>query len=330
VQSLDEEKIMMIQKPHIYGPVPSRRLGRSLGVDFVPFKTCTYDCIYCHLGRTTTKTIKRKNYIPVGAILKEIKEKLEKITTPDYITLAGSGEPTLHSGIAKIIAGIKEISPVPVAVLTNGSLLWLPEVRHALSGADLVLPSLDAGSEETFLRVNRPHRGIPFRQMVEGLCSFRERFKGPVWLEVFITGGITDSDDEVSKIRDLTERIAPEWIQLNTAVRTPAEAYAGPVPKERMEEIATFFGPRCEVIADYTVVHESGGFFSTREDVLALLRLRPCSIDDISAGLALHRNETVKYVQELVDMKQIQSEKRRGTWLYSGFRMIKTEGENEE
>ena len=306
------------KKIYTFGPVPSRRLGRSLGIDFVPFKTCTYDCIYCQLGVTTTKTIDRREYFPVGAVLKEIEEKLKRVSRPDYITLSGSGEPTLYSRISDIISGIKEFSDIPVAVLTNGSLFWIDEVRSAISGADLIIPSLDAGSEETFLRVNRPHRGILFKEVVEGLRLLREEFTGPVWLEVFITGGITDTEDEISKIKSLTDYIAPERIQLNTTVRTPAEEFAGLVNRERMEEISAFFGRNCEVIADYTKVHSLGEFSSTRENVLELVKLRPCSIDDISAGLGLHRNEVVKYVQELVDKKLISMERRYGKRLYSG------------
>ncbi len=310
---------MDAEKIYTFGPVPSRRLGRSLGIDFVPFKTCSYDCIYCQLGRTTAKTVDRKEYFPVEAVLNELKEKLKKVSPPDYITLSGSGEPTLHSRISDIISGIKEFSDIPVAVLTNGSLLWINEVRDAISGADLVIPSLDAGSEETFLRVNRPHSRIVFKEMVDGLCLFREGFVGSVWLEVFITGGVTDTESEISKIKNLVDRIAPERIQLNTAVRTPAEKFVEPVSEEKLEEISTFFGSNCEVIADYGKVHSLGEFSSTEENVLELLRLRPCSVDDISAGLGLHRNEAVKYVQELVDKKLIRMEERHGKRLYSGY-----------
>ena len=312
-------KMAQEKKTYTFGPVPSRRLGRSLGVDFVPFKTCTYDCIYCQLGRTTAKTAERKEYFPVGAVLKEVEEKLQKVSAPDYITLSGSGEPTLHSRISDIISGIKKFSDIPVAVLTNGSLLWIDEVRDAISGADLVIPSLDAGSEETFLRVNRPHSGIVFTEMVDGLCLLREDFPGSVWLEVFITAGVTDTEEEISRIRNLVDRIAPERIQLNTAIRTPAEQSMDPVSRERLEEIAAFFGSNCDVIADYDKVHSLGEFSLTEEQVLDLLRLRPCSVDDISAGLGLHRNEAVKYVQELVDKKLIRMEKRRGKRLYSGY-----------
>ncbi|MBW2636260.1 MAG: radical SAM protein, partial [Deltaproteobacteria bacterium] len=295
-----------------------RRLGRSLGIDFVPFKTCSYDCIYCQLGRTTAKTVERKEYCPVDDVVKEVEEKLKKVSPPDYITLSGSGEPTLHSRIGDIISGIKKITDVPVAVLTNGSLFWIDAVRDDVAGADLIIPSLDAGSEETFLRVHRPHSGILFKEMVEGLRLLREHFIGSLWLEVFITGGITDSEEEILKIKDLTDYIAPERIQLNTAVRIPVEEYAGLVDIQKMEEISAFFGPSCEVIADYARVHSLGEFSSTGDDVLELLRLRPCSVDDISAGLSLHRNEVVKYVQELMDKKLIRMEKRRGEKLYAG------------
>lgn len=304
------------KKKLTFGPVPSRRLGRSLGIDLVPFKTCTYDCIYCQLGRTTNKTINRDEYYPAKDIVRAVKEKLHEISRPDYITLSGSGEPTLHSRIEEIIHGIKEITDIPVAVLTNGSLFWINEVRNAILDADLVIPSLDAGDETTFSYVNRSHGDISFKKMVDGLCSFRENYKGPVWLEVFLAGGITDKEAEIIKIKTWTDRINPERIQLNTVVRTPAEDFVRIVSKEKMEEIAEFFGPHCEVVADYSKVHDLGEFHSTRDDVSELLRRRPCSIDDISRGLDLHRNEAIKYVQELLDQDLIRMEKRGDKTLY--------------
>jgi len=169
---------------YVYGPVASRRLGRSLGVDLVPFKTCTYDCVYCQLGRTTHRTIQRGEYVPVDAVLAGLKAKLALGPKPDYISLAGSGEPTLHARIGDLIAGIKLMTRIPIAVLTNGSLLWVPEVQDALMEADLVLPSLDAGDEPMFQRVNRPHPEILFEGMVDGLAAFTARFRKLVWLEV--------------------------------------------------------------------------------------------------------------------------------------------------
>jgi wyosine [tRNA(Phe)-imidazoG37] synthetase (radical SAM superfamily) len=304
------------KKKFTFGPVPSRRLGRSLGIDLVPFKTCSYDCIYCQLGRTTNKTINRDEYYPVKDIIRGVKDKLRKISRPDYITLSGSGEPTLYSHIGNIIHKIKDITDIPVAVLTNGSLFWIDEVRNAVLDADLIIPSLDAGNEDTFVYVNRPHEDISFKKMADGLRSLRETYKGLIWLEVFLVSSVTDKETEILKIKSWTDRINPERIQLNTAVRTPAEDFVRTVSKERMEEIAGFFGPHCEVIADYSKVHDLSEFHSTRDDVLELLKRRPCSIDDISGGLDLHRNETIKYVQELLDQNLIRMEKRGDKALY--------------
>lgn len=304
------------KKKFTFGPVPSRRLGRSLGIDLVPFKTCSYDCIYCQLGRTTNKTINRDEYYPVKDIIRGVKDKLREISRPDYITLSGSGEPTLYSHIGNIIHKIKDITDIPVAVLTNGSLFWIDEVRNAVLDADLIIPSLDAGNEDTFVYVNRPHEDISFKKMADGLRSLRETYKGLIWLEVFLVSSVTDKETEILKIKSWTDRINPGRIQLNTAVRTPAEDFVRTVNEERMEEIAGFFGPHCEVIADYSKVHDLSEFHSTRDDVLELLKRRPCSIDDISGGLDLHRNETIKYVQELLDQNFIRMEKRGDKELY--------------
>ena len=169
---------------YVFGPVPSRRLGRSLGVDLVPLKTCSYDCIYCQLGRTTCKTIERKEWVPLDAVLNELEGKLS--TRPDYITLSGSGEPTLYSRLDEVIERIKSITDIPVAVLTNGSLLWQEDVQQQLAAADLVMPSLDAGDPATFHLVNRPHEALTFEKMLSGLIAFRQHFHGRYWLEVLL------------------------------------------------------------------------------------------------------------------------------------------------
>jgi len=176
-------------REYIFGPVPSRRLGRSLGIDLVPFKTCTYDCIYCQLGRTTNKTMQRKEWVPTNIVINQLKAKLS--SKPDYITLSGSGEPTLFSRLEELIPKIKGITDIPVAMLTNGSLLWLPEVRNALKSADMVVPSLDAGSSQIFQYVNRPHPDITFSKMLQGLVEFRKDYGGQYWLEVFLLAGVT-------------------------------------------------------------------------------------------------------------------------------------------
>ncbi len=293
---------------YIFGPVPSRRLGRSLGIDLVPFKTCTYDCIYCQLGRTTQKTTERKEWVPLGEVLNQLQNKLS--TRPDYITISGSGEPTLYSRIGELIVAIKDITELPVAVLTNGSLLWDSEVRRGLMRADLVVPSLDAPDERLFRYVNRPHKEISFNQMVEGLGEFRTSYSGQYWLEVFLLSGITDLPAEIEKMAGIVRRIEPDRVQLNTVTRPPAEDFAAPVSKEQMKRFTAMFGDGAEVIADYRGTHQKDEFIGRREDIVTLLRRRPCTIQDISEGLGLHRNEVVKYIQELSEKGVIDSELR--------------------
>jgi wyosine [tRNA(Phe)-imidazoG37] synthetase (radical SAM superfamily) len=281
----------------IFGPVPSRRLGRSLGVDLVPFKTCTYDCIYCQLGRTTNKTIERREWVPLDDVLAELEVKLA--TRPDYITLSGSGEPTLYSRLDELIAGIRSMTDVPVAVLTNGSLLWDEDVREQLMRADVVMPTLAAGHEAMFQAVNRPHPGISFDRMLQGLIDFCDEYGGHSWLEVFLLAGHTAIDSEVNRIIDCVRRVKPGRVQLNTATRPPVEDYAYSIAQNRLEEIAARFDPPAEVIADYHGVHAHSEFKAGRDSVLELIRRRPCSVEDIADGLGIHRNEAIKHIEEL-------------------------------
>jgi len=293
---------------HVFGPVPSRRLGRSMGVDLVPFKTCSYDCIYCQLGRTTCKTVERKEWVPLDEIVAQVREKLS--TEPDYITLSGSGEPTLYSRLSELIVSLKGMTKTPVAVLTNGSLLWDRDVQDGLGGSDLVIPSLDAGNAPLFRHINRPHESISFERMVEGLVEFRSRFGGAYWLEVFLLGGMTAIPAEVDKIGKLVQRIQPDRVQLNTVTRPPVEDFALPVSRKDMERFARMLGDRAEVIADFRGVHRESEFAAKREDVLDLLRRRPCTVEDIAAGLGMHANEAIKYVTELVERGAIVDETR--------------------
>jgi len=300
---------------YIFGPVPSRRLGRSLGVDLVPFKTCTYDCIYCQLGCTTCKTVVQREYVPLDDVLEELQSKLS--TRPDYITLSGSGEPTLYSRTGELINRIKGITDVPVAVLTNGSLLWDKAVRARLLNADLVIPSLDAGDEAMFQAVNRPHDDISFGRMLAGLIQFRREFQGRYWLEVFLLAGHNAIIAEVEKLAECVSRIKPDRVQLNTVTRPPAEDYAVGVRQARLKELAAMFDPPAEIIADFRGVHQQREFIAGREVVMDLLRRRPCSIDDIADGLGMHRNEVIKYLEELKAESLIQQSSTAGRLYYS-------------
>jgi len=302
------------ERRYIYGPVPSRRLGRSLGVDLVPYKTCTYDCIYCQLGRTTCKTIERKEWVPTKEVVAEIKDKLD--SKPDYITLSGSGEPTLHAQIEQLIHEIKSMTDIPVAVITNGSLLWLAEVQRSLLDADLIVPSLDAGSEDIFKYVNRPHPQIKFDQMLRGLQEFRRLFHGRYWLEVFLLSGVTTVETRIEALRDCIKTIAPDKVQVNTVVRPPAEGYATPVPREQLEAIAAQLHPEAELIVPCTHGGDADSSGAGDAEVLDLLRRRPCSIADIATGLRLHPHEAAKCVGRLVADQKIRAKKQGGTLYY--------------
>lgn len=290
---------MKDQRPHhIFGPVPSRRLGRSLGVDLVPFKTCTYDCIYCQLGRTTCKSIERKEWVPMDAVLEELKQKLA--SHPDYITLSGSGEPTLYSRLGDIVEHIQAMTAVPVAVLTNGSLLWQKAVREEVALADVVLPSLDAPDAERFEFINRPHPEITFERLMEGLVAFRREFSGQYWLEIMLLGGYTSLPVQVRQFAEWARRIQPDKVQLNTAVRPPAEDYALAVPPERLAELARLFDPVAEVVAEHRGQRRaSAESRASAEAILALVRRRPCTVEDIAHGLGLNPSETVKSLASL-------------------------------
>jgi wyosine [tRNA(Phe)-imidazoG37] synthetase (radical SAM superfamily) len=287
---------------YVYGPVASRRLGRSLGVDLVPFKTCSYDCVYCQLGRTTRQTTQRSEYVPVDAVLAELKTKLALGPKPDYIGLAGSGEPTLHGRIGSLIDGIKHLTRVPVAVLTNGSLLWVPDVQEALMEADLVMPSLDAGDEPMFQRVNRPHPEILFEVMVDGLAAFAARFRKLLWLEVLLIEGLTGNEKEVEKIEVLARRIRPGRVQLNTVSRPPAEASVRPVSAQQLAALCRLFPKAVEIISDAASQNPLPDSLAavTDQEILDLLARRPCTPQGVAAGLNMNDREATKRVHTVM------------------------------
>ncbi len=284
---------------YIFGPVPSRRLGFSLGIDLVPFKTCSYDCIYCQLGKTTHLTTAKKEYAPVKEIISELKRRLTGDIKVDYITLSGSGEPTLYSALGELIPAVKQLSGKPVAVLTNGSLLGEKEVSEGLKDADLVIPSLDAGNERVFRRVNRPCAGLEFARVVDGLIRFCTTYKHKTWLEVFLLKGITDGNAHAARINAIIQKINPGRIQLNTVKRPPAESAALPVSERRMRRLAAMFNGVVEVIADFSGTADRPYFRAAKADLMDLLRRRPCTLEDMCAALNLHRNEVCKYIDIL-------------------------------
>ena len=211
---------------YIYGPVPSRRLGRSLGVDPIPSKTCNYQCVYCQLGRTTNFTNTRENYFPKNEIISEIKEGIKQNEGKfDYVTFVGSGEPTLYKDLGDLILKTKKFTSKPICVITNGSLLYDKEVSKTLLLADVILPSLDAGDEKGFIRINRPHPSIKFNTMIQGLIDFKKEFRGKFWIEIMVMKGMNDNKEELLKIKEQIEVIKPDRIDINIPIRPPTEKW---------------------------------------------------------------------------------------------------------
>jgi wyosine [tRNA(Phe)-imidazoG37] synthetase (radical SAM superfamily) len=292
---------------YIFGPVPSRRLGRSLGVDLVPYKTCTFDCIYCDLGRTTHKSVSRQSYVPPEEIQGELKLYLSVLDKkPDFITFSGSGEPTLNNHIGQIIRGAKKISSIPVAVITNSSIFSLDEVRRDLSEADVVLPSLDAITPALFGYINRPHLSLKIEEIFAGLVQFRKEYRGQIWLEIVFCRGVNDHREEIERLKEAIGRIQPDRVQLNTPTRPPAEDFVFPLTKDQLEEIRKKLGEKTEVISEF-VAPLGDRFDSDRDaDIINLLRRRPCTAEDISRALGLHLEAVVKHLNNLREKGTIQ------------------------
>lgn len=296
---------------YLFGPVPSRRLGRSLGVDLVPFKTCTMDCIFCQLGSTTCEVSGRDAYVPMGDVLEELARWFEVDGAADHITLAGSGEPTLHSEFGEVFKWVAANTAIPSVLLTNGSLLYLPEVRAAAALADKVKVTLGAWDEASFRLIHRPAQGIDFARLVEGESLFRRTFKGELALEVFLIEGINSDDAAVRKIAALAERIAPDRIDLNTAVRPPTESSVGAVSPERLAEIALLLGERAVVAASFS------GAVSDEADVdaerlLGVISRHPATAEQLAGDFCVALERVQVRLDRLVAAGVIRAELRGG------------------
>jgi wyosine [tRNA(Phe)-imidazoG37] synthetase (radical SAM superfamily) len=301
---------------YTYGPVPSRRLGLSLGVDLVPKKICTYDCIYCQIGRPTLQTVERKEYVPARTILHDVEQSLhewgEKI---DYIAISGSGEPTLNSAIGEVIQGIKKLTKIPVAVITNSSLLHLEEVRKALRAADVVMPSLDAVTPSVFQTINRPlpltkgplTKGPPsasapaleIEQIILGLAAFRGEYKGQFWLEILLCRGVNDAGEEIERMRKAIHIIRPDKVQLNTVVRPGVEDYATALSRDQMEQIKKSLGANVEIIAEFEGDRHRMPPEHIEEQVIRIIQRRPETPDDLAKALGLNDLEIAKILDKL-------------------------------
>ncbi len=303
---------MKLTDPRIFGPVPSRRLGLSLGVDLLPFKTCTYDCIYCQLGRTTCKTVECKDFFEVSEIVAQLKERLGRIK-PDVITFSGSGEPTLYSKIDLLVKKIKEISDIKIALLTNGSLFWKEEIRKKVLDIDIILPTLSSVSEDIFRKIHRPHPSLSISKITEGLLRLREEYQGKIYLELFFVKGINDNDKEVYLLKKTVERLCPDKIQINTAVRPPSESWVSAVESKRLREIKEAFGRNAEVISERTKFSVKG-----MSDILEMAKRRPIRKTDVANLLGISIKEAEAMLKGLEIKGEIFGYKYQGEIYYRG------------
>lgn len=296
---------------HLFGPVPSRRLGVSLGIDLIPFKTCTLNCVYCECGRTTNLTVERKEYAPTDEVIDELGEHLKSRPDLDFITFSGSGEPTLHSRIGEIINFLKQNYPqYKVAVLTNGSLFHLGELRGEVKNADLIMPSLDAASENVFKKINRPHGSLSCQKIISGLAELRREYPRKIWLETFIVPGLNDTKSELQLLKEAIQKINPDKVQLNTLDRPGTESWVVHAKKEELEEISSYLG-NAEITTKFASRRKIVSFSrDIEENILSTLKRRPCTAEDLSQVLGLHLNEITKYLQALLEIGKIETEKQ--------------------
>ncbi len=303
---------------HLFGPVPSRRLGFSLGIDLVPAKTCSLNCIYCECGRTTRLTVTRREYVPFEEIETELTHYLSTNPAPDYLTLSGSGEPLLHSRAGELIRWMKAHYPsIPVAVLTNGTLFTDPEVRRAVLDADVVLPSLDAATPRVFAKINHPHRLLQITEIIAGLVALRQVYSGEMWLEVFIVPGVNDAESERTALRDAIVRISPDRVQLNTLDRPGTVSDIRAATRQELEKISAVWQlPGVEIVARTAAGPEQRMVRAECESViLETIARRPCTMRDLAHLLGMHINEVNKYLGILEKQGKIES-RRQGEDLF--------------
>jgi len=303
----------------LFGPVPSRRLGISLGIDLVPMKTCTLNCIYCECGESTHLTLERREYVPFATVKQELSIYFANNPPPDYITFSGSGEPTLNSRIGDVLHFIKNhIHDIPVALLTNGTLFSQKQVREDIKAATVIIPSLDAATEKVFRKINRPSPHLRVDTIIQGLIQLRREYSGKIWLEIFIVPGMNDTEQELTALKQAIDKIKPDQVQINTLDRP------GPVPtlraatRQELEHVIEFFQmENAAIVAD---VPEHKALFPYRKDIasaiLGTIARRPCTLTDLSEILGLPTDEVKKHIDSLHTDKKIKIVKQKRGLFY--------------
>ncbi|MGA7875166.1 MAG: radical SAM protein [Desulfoferrobacter sp.] len=275
---------------NIFGPVPSRRLGRSLGIDVIPYKTCSFDCVYCESGHTTHLTVKRQAFVMPDLVLQELTDYFRKYPQgAEVITFSSAGEPTLYKPLGELLRKIKKQLPsLPLVVLTNGSLLWDPEVRKDLMVADRVVPSLDAATIEVFERINAPHPSLELSTIKEGLSAFRKDYRGQFYLEVLLVSGYNDQPQHLRQLRRFIEQLNPDQVELNTVVRPPAESTVSGLTDERMKSVLKFFPEhRTHIVGHYDGCSQAGQDSDLAVRIVEMVKRRPCTVSEMAASLGV-------------------------------------------
>jgi wyosine [tRNA(Phe)-imidazoG37] synthetase (radical SAM superfamily) len=280
----------------VYGPVPSRRLGQSLGIDPIPLKTCNWNCVYCQLGRTRPMVNERKDYIPPGEILSQVKEALV-VHAPgeiDWVTFVGSGEPLLHASIGWLIRQVKTLTSLPLAVITNGSWLYLPAVRDELAIADAVMPSLDAGTRRLFRQINRPYPRVTFDRVLEGLIAFRREYSGKLWVEVMLVRGLNDTEDALRDIAGALRRVQPDEVHINLPTRPPAESWVQPPDEENVMRATVILGDIAQVVYPIEGIFDMSGYDNLVDAVVGIITRHPMRQEELERTLARWNSESVQ------------------------------------
>ncbi len=310
----------------IFGPVPSRRLGRSLGIDIVPLKCCSFDCVYCEVGKTTCHTFKRAPYVKKEVVKEEFEKFLKTGVPYDTITFSGSGEPTLNSDLGDIVKYLKDVQDKKIALLTNSSLLDDENLINEIKDIDLILPSLDAVSEDIVKRLNRPAQEIDMNKIVEGLYKLKKVMTGQMFLEVLIVPGYNDTEEEWKKLKEAIDYINPDWVDINTVVRPSRTMHVEGASYEVLKKFKDLIGEKGRIIAPFKVKgNEKVNEENLEERLRKTLEIRPCNIKELSSSLSVDEKELSMILKEWIINGIASSEIMNG----EEFFYIKTEDTDE-
>jgi wyosine [tRNA(Phe)-imidazoG37] synthetase (radical SAM superfamily) len=305
---------------YVFGPVPSRRLGQSLGIDTIPLKTCNWNCVYCQLGRTVPLVNVRREYLPCKDILEEVKQALAAHAPGkiDWVTFVGSGEPTLHAGIGWLIHQVKVLTDLPVAVITNGSLMHLPKVRQELSAADAVLPTLDAGNATLYRTINRPWPRLTFKQLLDELVAFRQEYHGKLWVEVMLVKGLNDAEDVVHEIAAALRRIKPDQVHINLPTRPPAEPWVEPPDEAGLMRAVAILGDAAQIMHPAEGAFDLSGCDTVVDAIVGIITRHPIREDELVRALERWTPGPVEEaLQALIASGQAQRVERHGARFWS-------------